>query len=44
MIRLINRSGLMGEMRNRAWQNFVAGSMTIVMIVVTMMLWTSIMG
>ena len=43
MLMLVNRKSLMGDMRNRGWQNIVAGSMTVVMIVLTaMMLWTSI--
>ena len=42
---LINRRGLMGEMRNRSWQNIVAASTSIVMIALTaMMLWTSTRG
>ena len=33
----------MGEMRNRTWQNVIAGSISVVMIVLTaMMLWSSI--
>lgn len=45
MLVLINRRGLMGEMRNRSWQNIVAGSTSIVMIALTaMMLWTSTSG
>jgi Mn2+/Fe2+ NRAMP family transporter len=45
MLVLIDRRGLMGEMRNRSWQNIVAGSTSIVMIALTaMMLWTSTSG
>jgi len=45
MLVLINRKSLMGEMQNRYWQNIVAGAMSIVMIVLTvMMLWTSVLG
>jgi NRAMP (natural resistance-associated macrophage protein)-like metal ion transporter len=43
MLVLVNRGSLMGEMRNRQWQNVVAASTSIVMIVLTaMMLWTSV--
>ena len=43
MLILVNRRELMGVMRNRLWQNVIAGSMSLVMIVLTvMMLWTSI--
>ena len=43
MLVLINQEGLMGEMRNRTWQNVIAGSISVVMIVLTaMMLWSSI--
>ncbi len=45
MLMLINRKALMGEMRNRWWQNIIASTTAIVMIVLTaMMLWTSIAG
>lgn len=45
MLVLINRKSLMGEMRNRWWQNMVAWTTAVVMIVLTaMMLWTSIIG
>jgi Mn2+/Fe2+ NRAMP family transporter len=45
MLVLINRRGLMGEMRNHSWQNIVAASTSIVMIALTaMMLWTSTHG
>ena len=45
MLVLINRKSLMGEMQNGYWQNIVAGAMSIVMIVLTvMMLWTSVLG
>jgi Mn2+/Fe2+ NRAMP family transporter len=45
MLALINRKGIMGEMRNRGWQNIVAGSTSVLMIVLTaMMVWTSIWG
>jgi Mn2+/Fe2+ NRAMP family transporter len=43
MLILVNRRSLMGDMRNRGWQNLVAGSTSAVMIVLTaMMIWTSI--
>jgi Mn2+/Fe2+ NRAMP family transporter len=38
MLVLVNRPGLMGEMRNLGWQNVVAGSMSLVMIVLTVMM------
>jgi Mn2+/Fe2+ NRAMP family transporter len=45
MLMLINREMLMGEMRNRTWQNIIAWTTATVMIVLTaMMLWTSITG
>jgi Mn2+/Fe2+ NRAMP family transporter len=45
MLMLVNRESLMGEMRNRGWQNVVACTTAAVMIVLTaMMLWTSIVG
>jgi Mn2+/Fe2+ NRAMP family transporter len=45
MLMLINRKPLMGDMRNRLWQNVVAWSTAGVMIVLTaMMLWTSVAG
>jgi Mn2+/Fe2+ NRAMP family transporter len=45
MLVLINQDRLMGEMRNRAWQNFIAWTTAVVMIVLTaMMLWTSVVG
>jgi NRAMP (natural resistance-associated macrophage protein)-like metal ion transporter len=45
MLLLINRRRLMGDMCNRTWQNVIAGSMSAVMIVLTvMMLWTAIAG
>jgi NRAMP (natural resistance-associated macrophage protein)-like metal ion transporter len=45
MLVLINRESLMGEMRNRGWQNVIAWTTAVVMIVLTaMMLWTSIVG
>jgi NRAMP (natural resistance-associated macrophage protein)-like metal ion transporter len=45
MLILINRKPLMGDMRNRLWQNVVAWSTAVVMIVLTaMMLWTSLAG
>jgi NRAMP (natural resistance-associated macrophage protein)-like metal ion transporter len=45
MLKLVNREALMDEMRNRGWQNLVAGTLSVVMIVLTaMMLWTSIRG
>jgi hypothetical protein len=43
MLKLVNREVLMDEMRNRGWQNLIAGTLSVVMIVLTaMMLWTSI--
>jgi Mn2+/Fe2+ NRAMP family transporter len=43
MLILINRERLMGEMRNRLWQNVIAWTTAVVMIVLTaMMLWTSV--
>ena len=45
MLLLVNRKELMGEMRNRGWQNAIAGSTIVIMIVLTaMMLWTSVVG
>jgi Mn2+/Fe2+ NRAMP family transporter len=45
MLLLVNRESIMGEMRNRPWQNVVAWTTAGVMIVLTaMMLWTSIAG
>lgn len=45
MLVLINRESLMGEMRNRGWQNVIAWTTAAIMIVLTaMMLWTSIVG
>ena len=45
MLLLINRKSLMGEMQNRGWQNVIAWTTAVVMIVLTaMMLWTSIVG
>jgi Mn2+/Fe2+ NRAMP family transporter len=45
MLILMNRQRLMGDMRNRPWQNIVAWSMAAVMIVLTaMMVWNSIFG
>ena len=42
MLVLVNRESLMGEMRNRGWQNVMAWTTAAVMIVLTaMMLWTS---
>ena len=38
MMLLIDRRRLMGEMRNRTWQNVVAGSTSIVMMVLTAMM------
>jgi NRAMP (natural resistance-associated macrophage protein)-like metal ion transporter len=43
MLVLVNRKSLMGEMRNRPWQNWIAASTSVLMILLTgMMLWTSI--
>ncbi len=45
MLILVNRKGLMGFMRNRRWQNAIAGATSVVMIILTvMMLWTSLAG
>lgn len=45
MLVLINRKSLMGDMRNRLWQNIIAWTTAVVMISLTaMMLWTSIPG
>ncbi|MDE3165987.1 MAG: Nramp family divalent metal transporter [Acidobacteriota bacterium] len=45
MLLLVNREAIMGEMRNRPWQNAVAWTTAVVMIVLTaMMLWTSLAG
>jgi Mn2+/Fe2+ NRAMP family transporter len=45
MLLLINRESLMGDMRNKLWQNIVAWTTGVVMIVLTaIMLWTSITG
>jgi NRAMP (natural resistance-associated macrophage protein)-like metal ion transporter len=45
MLLLINRESLMGDMRNRPWQNIIAWTTGIIMIVLTaIMLWTSIAG
>jgi Mn2+/Fe2+ NRAMP family transporter len=45
MLKLVNRTNLMGEMRNQRWQNIVAGATSVVMIVLTiMLLWTSIVN
>ena len=40
MLLLINRKGIMGDMKNRGWQNFIAVSTSVVMVVLTaMMVW-----
>ncbi len=45
MLLLVNRESIMGEMRNRPWQNAVAWTTAVVMIVLTaMMVWTSVAG
>lgn len=45
MLVLINRESLMGDQRNRWWQNAIAGATSAAMIVLTaMMLWTSLTG
>ncbi len=45
MLMLVNRKGLMSEMRNRTWQNVIAGATSVTMVVLTgMMLWTSIIS
>ncbi len=45
MLILVNRKRLMGEMRNRIWQNVIAGLTAAVMIVLTVaMVWNSIFG
>jgi Mn2+/Fe2+ NRAMP family transporter len=44
MLLLVNRKSLMGDMRNKAWQNVVAAATSIVMIVLTvMMLWSAVL-
>ena len=43
MLKLVNRDHVMGDMRNRQWQNVIAWSTAATMIVLTaMMVWTSI--
>lgn len=45
MLLLVNRQSLMGDMRNRLWQNVVAGLTVVIMIGLTaMMVWSSIFG
>lgn len=45
MLILVNRQRLIGDMRNRPWQNVVAWSTASVMIVLTaMMVWNSVFG
>ena len=45
MLLLVNRKGLMGDMRNRGWQNLIAGGTSAIMIVLTvMMVWTTVHG
>jgi len=45
MLILINRRDLMGPMRNRRTGNVIAGSLTVVMIVLTLLLlWQTIVG
>ena len=43
MLLLINRKRLMGEYRNHFWGNLVAGSTSLIMIVLTvLMIWNSL--
>jgi len=43
MLRLVNRTALMGEYRNRTWANVIAGGTSAVMIALTVVLvWTSL--
>ncbi len=45
MLLLVNRKSLMGDMRNRPWQNVVAGATVVIMVVLTaMMVWSSVPG
>lgn len=45
MLLLVNRESIMGDMRNRPWQNVIAWTTAVVMIALTAaMLWTSIAG
>ncbi len=45
MLLLVNKKSLMGDMRNRLWQNIVAGATVVIMIGLTaMMVWSSIFG
>lgn len=45
MLKLVNRTSLMGDMGNRLWQNVIASTTAVVMIALTaIMLWRSIAG
>ncbi|MDQ1470070.1 MAG: hypothetical protein QOJ99_1550 [Bryobacterales bacterium] len=45
MLRLVNQEGLMGEYRNGFWGNAIAGSTSVVMVALTVvMIWTSFAG
>ncbi len=45
MLTLVNRKGLMEDMKNGRWANLIGGSTVVIMIVLTvMMVWTSIRG
>jgi Mn2+/Fe2+ NRAMP family transporter len=42
MLLLVNRKALMGEYKNSAWANVVAGGTSVVMVALTVVLiWTS---
>jgi Mn2+/Fe2+ NRAMP family transporter len=45
MLRLINKEALMGEYRNGFWGNAIAGSTSVIMVALTVvMIWTSLAG
>lgn len=45
MLKLVNRGHLMGEYRNKAWANAIAGGTSLIMIALTAVLvWTSVRG
>src|SRR5450432_2014375 len=45
MLILVNKRGLMGEWKNGAWANWIAGTTSVVMIALTaMMVWNSLQG
>jgi Mn2+/Fe2+ NRAMP family transporter len=45
MLILVNRKGLMDDMKNGRWANVIGGSTIVIMIGLTvMMVWTSIRG